>query len=83
MCAGKHPHVEEFVLGKTVTAKGFSSSLGKLDNLPVANILYAYYHAKGSVILLEHNNVIYMGDNMVDSLSNPVQSEEAGVGVDL
>ena len=24
-----------------------------------------------------------MGDNMDDSLSNPIQSEEAGIGVDL
>ena len=29
-CAGKHAHVEEFVLGKTVTVTGFSSLLGKL-----------------------------------------------------
>ena len=27
--------------------------------------------------------MIYMGDNMVDSLSNPIQSEQTGVGVDL
>ena len=47
MCAGKHPHVEEFVLGKTVTAKGFSSSLGKLDNLPGAHVMYAYDNAEG------------------------------------
>ena len=81
--AAKHAHVEEFVLGKTVTATGFSSSLGKLDNLPIAHVLYAYDHAEGSVILIEHNHTIYMGSNMDDSLSNPIQSEEAGVGVDL
>ena len=77
-CAGKHAHVEEVVLGKTVIATGFSSSLGKLDNLPVAHVLYAYDHVEGSVILIEHNNTIYMGDNMDDSLSNSIQSEEAG-----
>ena len=82
-CAGKHAHVEEFVLDKTVTATGISPSLGKLDNLPIAHVLYAYDHTEGSVILLEHNDVIYLGDNMADSLSNPLQSEEAGVGVDL
>ena len=81
--AGKHAHVAEFVLGKTVIATGFSSSLGNLDNLPVAHVLYAYDHAEGSVILIEHNNTIYMGSNMDDSLSNPIQAEEAGVGVDL
>ena len=82
-CAGRHAHVEEFVLGKTVTATGFSSSLGKLDNLPFTHVLYAYDHAEGSVILIEHNNTIYTGDNMDDSLSNPIESEVAGVGVDL
>ena len=35
-CTGKHAHVEEFVLDKKVAANGFSSSLGKLDNLPIA-----------------------------------------------
>ena len=81
--AGKHAHLEEFVLGKTVTATGFSSSLGKLDNLPFAHFLYAYDNAEGSVILIEYNDTIYMGHNMDDSLLNPIQSEEAGVGVDL
>ena len=56
--AGRHAHVEEFVLGKTVTATGFSSPLGKLDNLPFAHVLYAYDHAEGSVILIEHHNTI-------------------------
>ena len=82
-CAAKHTHVEEFVLGKTVIATGFSSSLGKLDNLPVSHILYAYDHAEGSVILIKHDNTIYMGNHMIDSLSNPMQLEEAGVNVDL
>ena len=66
-----------------MTATGFSSSLGRLDNLPIAHVQYAYDHAEGSVILIEHNNTIHMGSNMDDSLSNPIQSEEAGVGVDL
>ena len=82
-CIGRHAHVEKFVLGKTVTVTGFSSSLRKLDNLPFAHILYTYDHAEGSVILIEHNNTIYMGENMDDSLSNLIQSEEVGVGVDL
>ena len=61
----------------------FSSSLGKLDNLPNAQVLYAYNHEDGSVLLLEHNNKIYLCDAMQDSLSNPLQSEEVGVRVDL
>ena len=66
-----------------MTATGFSPALGKLDNLPYAHVLYAYDNEEGQVILLEQNNTIYMGNNMNDSLSNPIQSEEAGVRVDL
>ena len=83
MCWKTCSRGEEFIIGKTVTATGFSSSLGKLDNLPYAYVLYAYDHTEGSVILVEHNHTIYVGDNMDDSLSNPIQSEETGVGVDL
>ena len=82
-CSGKRAYVEEFVIRKTVTTMGFSSSLGKLDNLPNAQVLYAYNHEDGSVLLLEHNNTIYLGDAMQDSLSNPLQPEEVGVRVDL
>ena len=46
-CVGRHVHVEEFVLGQTVTATGFSSSLGKLGNLTFTHVLYAYDHAEG------------------------------------
>ena len=31
------------------------------------------------MVLLEHNNTIYMGDNMIDSLANPVQCEDNDV----
>lgn len=82
-CAGKHAFVEEFVEGQTVTASGFANSLGKLHDLPIVNALYAYDKPNGSTILLVHNNVIYLGDNMDGSLANPVQSEENGVRVDL
>ena len=78
-CSGKHAYVEEFLIGKTVTAMGFSSSLGKLDNLPYAHVLYAYDHEDGSVLILEHNNTIYLQD----SLANPIQSEEIRVRIDL
>jgi hypothetical protein len=36
-CSGKHAYVESFVDGQSVTASGFSSTLGKLENLPIAN----------------------------------------------
>ena len=81
-CAGKHAFVEEFVVGKTVTATGFTSTLGSVPNLPVANVLYAYDTTEGTVIVLECNNSIYLGDKMSDSLMNPIQAEEAEVRVD-
>jgi hypothetical protein len=82
-CSGKHAYVDSFVLGKNVTATGFSSSLGSVKNLPVANVLYAYDTKFGTTLLLEHNNTIYLGEDMDDSLGNPIQSEEYGVQVDV
>ena len=38
MCSGKHAFVEEFVEGKSVTATGFTPSLGSLPSLPIANV---------------------------------------------
>ena len=81
-CAGKHAFVEEFIVGKTVTATGFTSTLGSVPDLPVANVLYAYDTAEGTVLLLECNNSIYLGDKMGDSLMNPIQAEEVDVRVD-
>ena len=62
-----------------VTATGFTSHLGSVPNLPVANVLYAYDTTQGTVILLECNNGIYLGDKMSDSLMNPIQAEEVDV----
>ena len=33
----------------------------------------------GKTVLVEHNNVIYLGPKMEDSLDNPIQSEENDV----
>ena len=81
-CSGKHAYVEAFVEGKMVTATGFSSTLGQLENLHVAHVVYAHDLNDGSVILLENNNTIYMGENMEDSLINPIQCEDNMVHVD-
>ena len=35
------------------------------------------------MVLLEHNNTIYMGYDMIDSLANPVQCEYNDVIIDL
>ena len=72
-CSRRHAYVEEFVIRKIVTTTGFSTALGKLDNLPYAHVLYTYDHEDGWVLLLEHNNTIYMQDNMNDWISNPIQ----------
>ena len=46
-------------------------------------MLYAYDTKFGTTLLLEHNNTIYLGEDMDDSLGNPIQSEEYGVQVDV
>ena len=81
-CSGRHCFVEEFIEGKSVTASGFTESLGSLKNLPIANVLYAMDHFDGTVIILECNNTIYLGEQMDDSLANPIQLEENNVRVD-
>ena len=51
-CAGKHCYVEEFVEGKVVHATGFTPSLGSMQNLPIAHVLYAHDAMDGGVIIL-------------------------------
>ena len=82
-CAGKHAYVDSFVEGKFINASGFSTALGKLENLPIANVIYAHDLENGEVILLENHNAIYMGNDMVDSLVNPIHMEESGVHLDI
>ena len=66
-----------------MTATGFSSSLGSIKDLPIAHISYAYDAAEGDTLILEHNTTVYLGDNLVDSLDNPIQSEDNDVLVDI
>lgn len=82
-CAGRHCFVEEFIANKSVTATGFCSHLGSISNLPLANVLYAYDLKDGTTVLLECNNAIYLGEQMEDSLANPIQAEENDVRIDL
>ena len=82
-CAGKHCYVEEFIEGKVVNATGFSPSLGSVPNLPLANVLYAYDSQDGQVYVIECNNSIYLGEDMTDSLVNPIQCEDNNVRVDI
>ena len=80
-CSGRHCFVKEFIEGKSVTASGFTESLRSLKNLPIANVLYAMDHFDGTVIILECNNTIYLGEQMDESLANPIQLEENNVRV--
>ena len=81
--SGKHAYVDGFVEGNSVNVTGFKSTLGSIDNLPIAHVLYEFDKENGNVVLLEHNNTIYMGDDMIDSLDNPIQCEDNYVRVDL
>ena len=54
-----------------------------MDNLHYAHVLYAYDHQDGTTLIIEHNNTIYLGEDMEDSLCNHIQSEEAGTRVDI
>jgi hypothetical protein len=61
-----------------VTDTGFTSSLGSIYDLPLANVLYGAYDSSegdGEVFILQCNNTIYLGDKLIDSLANPLQSE--------
>lgn len=82
-CSGKHAHVLEFIEGKTVTATGFSSDLGSLSNLPIANVAYAHDLPSGETIILQINNTIYLGSEMDGGLLNSIQCMENNVHVDL
>ena len=82
-CAGKHAHVLEFIEGKSVTASGFSSELGSLSNLAIANVAYSYDTPLGETLILVINNAIYLGEHMSDSLANPIQCMDNGVLIDI
>ena len=45
--------------------------------------MYAYDISYETTIILEHNNTIYMGNDIFDSLYNPIQSKESDNRVDL
>ena len=67
-CSGKHTYVDEFVEGNSVNVTGLTSTLGSIDNLPVAHVLHSFDKEDGTMVLLEHNTTIYIGGNIIDSL---------------
>ena len=82
-CSGKHAYVSEFIMGKSITAAGFTPALGQMEDLSIANVIYAYDTDTEDTILLGCNNIIYKEKHMQDSLINPIQCEEIDVRVDI
>ena len=64
--AGKYSFVEEIIKGKIATATGFTSSLVSVSNIPIANVVYAHDYLYVTVLLLECNNSIYLGQKISD-----------------
>ena len=81
-CAGRHARVESIIEGKTVSASGFSNTMPVMENLPLANVLYACATQDGETFILRVNIAIYLGDQMEDSLLCPNQCRENGVLID-
>ena len=50
-----------------------------MENLPLANVLYAYDTQEGETLTLRVNNSIYLGDHMEDSLLCPNQCRDNGI----
>ena len=71
-CSGKHAYVNNVFEGNIVNVTGLTSTLGSIDNLTITHVLYAFDKEGGTMVLLEHNKTIYMGDDMVYFLANPI-----------
>ena len=57
--------------------------MGSIDILPISRVLYEFDKEDGTVVFIERNNTIYMGDNIIDYLANPIQCEDNDAIVDL
>ena len=82
-CSDKHAYVDECFEYKTVNVTGFTSTLISIDRFTITNVLYAFDKEYGTVVLFEHNNTIYMGDDMINSVVNPIKCEDNDVRIDL
>ena len=72
-CSGKHAYVDEFVDGNSVNVTGLTSTLGSIYNLPISRLLCAFDKNYVTIVLLEHNNTIYMGGEIIDTFFNPIR----------
>lgn len=50
-----------------------------MENLPLANVLYAYDTQEGETLILRVNYSIYLGEHMDGSLLCPNQCRENGI----
>jgi len=81
--AGRHAHVLEFIEGHTVSAYSFDDTAAPLDDIKIANVLFAYdLPNTGQPILLRVNYAIYLGELKEDSLLCPHQLRMFGLAVD-
>ena len=61
-CAGKHTWATGFIQGVSVSYQGFSDNRPIEEDLPLANVVYAYDCAhRGETLMLHINYCIYMG----------------------
>ena len=79
----KHAYVDEFVEVNIFSITGFTYTLGKIYNLLISHVFYKFYKEDGTVVFLENNNTIYMGDDIICSLANPIKCEDNYVKVEL
>ena len=82
-CAGRHAYILDIIPNMTVSCRGFSDNLPIEDNLPIANVIYAYDSKdRGEVILLRLNYCIYLGNKKCDAIACPNQLRLHGISVD-
>ena len=57
--------------------------MGSIYNLYIDRVFYGFDKEDRTVVLLEHNNTIYLGDNMINTLTNPIICDDDNVRFDL
>ena len=80
---GKYAYAAKFVEDKIANVTGFISTLISIYKLPISYALYEFDKEDRTVVFIEHNNTIYMGDGIINSLANPIKCEDNDVRIDL
>ena len=66
-------------MGSFITAIGFTTDLGSLENLTIEYFLYSYDSENSETIILEANNSTNIFDKMDGPFLNLIQAEGVGV----